>query len=308
MIKNVLSASLLLLVVSPAMASFDLMFIPSTDGQIHRYDPENDVRLGNFGLGTPITDMAIDPTTNKLAVIRSNGSMSYNSSTGALLGVGTMDSSAKLTWNSSLNRFDAFAESFMDGLQVSPHIYTFGPQVAGPSWNYLRVGSGALTLSRVAAPTLNWYASGAGTVTSSAATGFTGLTYVSPFLKTVGGLDLVLTQTSSSALLSVVVNAGPTAALPSIFSFTSEFDFSQPLHMVNSHTGVYVMGKNASSADWRIQNYGIFGTSIVQVNSRVISGLAYHNARPAIIIAPEPGTMVALGLGLAAMLRRRKAS
>ncbi len=121
MSKNVLSASLLLLVVSPAMATFDLMFIPSTDGQIYRYDPENDVRLGNFGLSGPITDMAIDPTTNKLAVIRENGSMSYDSSTGALLGVGISDFRARLTWNSSLNRFDAFAARYVDGLQVTPH-------------------------------------------------------------------------------------------------------------------------------------------------------------------------------------------
>jgi hypothetical protein len=78
--------------------------------------------------------------------------------------------------------------------------------------------------------------------------------------------------------------------------------------MVNSHTGIYIMGKNVSSSDWRIQNLGIFGSNSLLVNSRVISGLAYHNARPAIIIAPEPGTMVALGLGLAAILRRRKAS
>ena len=308
MIKNVLSASLLLLVVSPAMATFDLMFIPSTDGQIYRYDPENDVRLGNFGLSGPITDMAIDPTTNKLAVIRENGSMSYDSSTGALLGVGISDFRARLTWNSSLNRFDAFAARYVDGLQVTPHNYSLGPSITVSAWNYLRVGSGALTMSRVAAPTLNWFAYGVGNVTSSSTTGFTDLTYVSPFLKTVGGLDLFISQTATSASISRIVNAGPTATFSTMLSFSSEFDFSQPLHMVNSHTGIYIMGKNVSSSDWRIQNLGIFGSNSLLVNSRVISGLAYHNARPAIIIAPEPGTMVALGLGLAAILRRRKAS
>lgn len=308
MIKNVLSASLLLLVVSPAIASFDLMFIPSSDGQIHRYDPENNVRLGSFGLGGTITDMAIEPTTNKLAVIRNNGSMTYNSSTGALLGVGGADPAARLTWNSSLNRFDAFAQIYLDGLQVSPHNYTFGPSIAVSAWNYLRVGSGALTMSRTAAPNFNWFASGLGTPTTVTSTLFSGLNYASPFLKTVGGLDLVVMQSPFNATITQIIAAGPTPTASAMITFTNGFDFSQPLHMVNSHTGIYVLGKNSTSTDWRIHNVGIYGENVLEINSRVISGLAYHNARPAIIIAPEPGTMVALGLGIAAMLRRRKAS
>lgn len=291
------------------MASFDLMFIPSSDGQIYRYDPENNIRLGSFGLSAAIYDMAIDPTTNKLAVIRANGSMSYDSSTGALLGVGPAGGfgNARLTWNSGLNRFDSFTGTSIDGLQVSPHNYTSGSSISVNSWNYMRVGSGALTLSRTATPTFNWFASGVGTPTSTVSSGYTQVTYASPFLRTVEGLNLVLTQTAGIAMVSRVVNAGPSASLSLMFFNSSDFDLSQTVHMVNSHTGVYLMGKNATTSDWRIQTMGIYGTDPVLINSRVISGLAYTNARPAIIIAPEPGTMVALGLGLATTLRRRKA-
>ncbi len=308
--KSVIVASLLLVTINLAQASFDLMVIPTSDGTINRYDPVNNIRLGSFGSGPAIKDLSINPLTKQLVALRGGTAALYNLNTGDRLGVTQIDAFSNHTvWNSANSSMTVVvpyvSSTFLDSIVFNPFGYQFSSPIGASLYNYLRVGSAGLGFTNSATPQLAYSPTGSGTPTLTS-TFLTGITRMSPFQLGSSGYNYMTAQNASSTTLYAVINPGASASIGTANWSTTEFDLAQPTFVVPSHDGLYIMGKSSTSADWRIIDLGLLGGAAIQYNSRVLTGLTYTPARPAIILAPEPGTMIAIGLGIVAMVKRRR--
>lgn len=93
------------------------------------------------------------------------------------------------------------------------------------------------------------------------------------------------------------------ANLNSLFSTTA----STP-SVVAGHENLYVIGESSTTGRTRIVRFGVSATSgsTLLMNNFEVNFTPEPGMNAGIVVAPEPGTMLALGAGLAAVLRRRK--
>jgi len=76
--------------------------------------------------------------------------------------------------------------------------------------------------------------------------------------------------------------------------------------LVPGHTGYFVVGQDSTtSTNLRMDGYSTMGALLHQTQTPGYT-FASSNFGADNIVAPEPGTMIAIGVGLAAMLKRRK--
>lgn len=305
-----------LFTVSSASASFDLMLLqantldPDTGGAIiHRYDPINKVTLGTFGIAARATAMVADYSRRELHTFDSIGWMrSYDYSNGTLkkavfVGVpGAMDATLSA---------DASRMYFVNG---GTSIFT----VNLSSGSVNTAHSGLPNLTRICrTDTGQFYTVDGISGMSRYSAGSNGaLTHIEQDIMVNGfpaGRQMAVTSPAQgNPYKYVLAPAGSNVVLNVVNlddSFSSVGDtsflinrFGSYTNAVNSHRGVYIIGTDSTTSSLtRIIERDATGAFS---NGSTIAGIGGGVYNAAVVLAPELGTMIAVGAGLAALLRR----
>lgn len=312
--------------VVAAHASFELMLLPGADGRIHRYDPVNNINLGSYRTFSTTTMVTAD--LNGTSYSSTNGNTQFyahNYSTGLASGsvTGATSNIASLVVNGSLyvmttsgvSKYNTITGSFQGqvlagGTTTFRAMTSYGNRMIVLGYN----STGAITsqtfdMTTLVSSVVNTYGTTAtiGSNMGRAAsirneilnTSLVGFTYI--------------TNSGSLAFARIPVNSdGTITNLTLTQSFPTQIITGNLLPSVLAgHNSVYLYGQDSTTAtDARLIQYEM-GTGLTQNTSTAFTapGLfrtGSHNFQAAILVAPEPGTMIGLGLGLAAILKRRR--
>ncbi|MBN8691180.1 MAG: PEP-CTERM sorting domain-containing protein [Armatimonadetes bacterium] len=299
-----------------AHASFDMMFV--ADGvtkSIHRIDPINGVSLGRFGAGflsNPVS-VSLGPN-NEVWVLDQPGSNSrvrkFNGNTGDYLGGFSLyystgsDSKLRVVGN---NVFVTSGNGFGSG-------YLFNYQLNG-NLN----GASYLSLTEAGNQTQGVAVIGSTVYCSSIQSAFSRhLFYQTPVSSSWNGGFIGYSNTVTSSANPGYLTAANgllvhTAGVTQGFVFNSSLAFIQSFGisgftsikgLAGGHEDlVHVAGMTSNG--FGVAKY-YSGTNDF-ISPTVIGGTGITDPRDiAVLIAPEPGTMIALGAGLAALLRKRR--
>lgn len=303
--------SLSCLLAGQAYASFDLMLLAGSDGRVHRYDPVNNVRLGAFGAGPAIKHIVHNTSNGEVLVDRGTSLATYNASTGERLRTANSFTNwSHIAYNSGRDRYDAldwtvtgYADTINPDLSIS-----FGQSLNSPGVrSYYRSGTaGAVGLvSPGGNVELRFWATGSGVPTITT----TPLPSATVYSNIIAGPNntAVFSYTSGGNLQIGRINSpGTLPSLTTFFPNITGFDLTSAFYVMPSHTGFYIAGKDALTSDWRVADVANLGSGFSFYSSTVVTGIGYVSARPDIVLSPEPGTMLALGAGLAVLLQRRR--
>lgn len=326
--KKLLCLSAVVGIVATSQASFEMVLVAqdhtlpnvNTTTKIGRWDPQNGVFLGYFGAGIVRgTAISIDPTqSNTVAdVYGSNGSIfvqRFNYSTGENLGLTTFASTGsnqitdvQMLANSRMLLAGSFNGAL--GVRAISNTGSITQSYQTPSGtNAIRAAfqnSAGVTfvLSRQSGTTsgskftLTSYAVGSGAIASTA-------TIADNF---VGNFDNLIQSENNVIVGATALNNRQIIPVSGTTLGTNinSGGFTNPSEVIFSGHGssYYSMGFELGSN--RIYLNTMSGTSIgtYTIFESTQYGPIYDAA---MVVAPEPMTMVGLGLGLAAMLRRRK--
>ncbi len=312
------SVSLLAFVVVGAgsHASFDLVFVADNTNsftgpvpaRIHRYDGDTGVYLGAFNAGyAAIRDMAVNQQANELYA-----------TTGSLVMV-----------------FDYNTGSFKRQFNVTANTIKFhNGRLYGASGSLIRelnVSTGGLTTFHAAANTITdfvfakngsfaTYAGSTGVlqgVSSSGALGtsVTGLnaTFATSTVSLAVdgfGTDRFMMMArevnTTTSTTQTVFRATSVSAAGTLTNLSSGFFFSSYsnnfIHVEQAHNGNWMYGKNNSGQNSLYRLHTAAGSG----DTNFLTPQVSQPGAIAVVLAPEPGTMIALGAGALAVLRRRK--
>lgn len=296
-----------------AHASFDLILVADNTGsfsgpttsKVHRYDGDTGVYLGYFDAGlNPIQDLAVNGATNEAFVATANGVNVYNISTGALKRqIGTGNSGALKMYNGELYRASTN--------QLFRVNQTTGASTLIKNWShalddFVFTTFGSYVLYNRALGDAEGFSSSGVAGTSFSSPSFGGSTG----RMAMDGLNPNLMYLMGDAPAPNVgihysgVTAAGTFSMASS-SWTSAF-FQSFIDIAPSHTGYWMYG-NTGGTNERF---------LVRMNSGIGAGGDHFFKTPqvtnagqiAIVLAPEPGSLLAVGIGIAAMLKRKKKS
>ncbi|MCC7103101.1 MAG: PEP-CTERM sorting domain-containing protein [Fimbriimonadaceae bacterium] len=304
-------ALLSLTLAAGAQASFDLVLVADNSGnfagpttsKIHRYDGDSGVYLGFIETGfSSINDLAVDSAANEVYVASSNHITVYNIGTGAV----------NRNFSSGLTNTIRIANGQLYRA-YGPSLYsvnkTTGTQALVKTWtsnitDFAFAQNGAYLLYNSAANSLVGFNSAGvqGTSYSAGSIGpnkgrvaFDGSLTNNFYL--MGDQDANTTTAFHSGALS----AAGTFAVSTGFwsnSFVNSF-----VDIAGSHNGYYMYGKS-NAGDKAL--YRMF-SGIAQGGDRfILTPQVTAPGQIAVVLAPEPGTFIAVGVGVAALLKRRK--
>lgn len=292
----------------PAAASFELALVVDQNNGgrnfIHRYDVDAGVYLGRMDIGNgsnSVLSMQLLRSSGRVAVLNSDGYLrEFNIWTGAFErelffgGSGFVINDAENRLVSIINDwflpyFEYPSGAFLGdtGYNPGPLSYVSGAFVRNRNdFIGLQDVSGGVLVTR--SLDLSFQATPIGTISGTFA-GTQNLARVGGSAEFavnngsfVGRYRLVSNTVSSSALSAPVSGWTPTA-------------------LAEAHVGNLVLG--TSSGVHGIARYGM--TSSFD-NRYFVTPQVLNGTHMTAFLAPEPGTMTALGLGAAALLRRRK--
>jgi hypothetical protein len=312
--------------VVAARASFEMMLLPGADDRIYRYDPVNNISLGSYRTSGATTMVSADLGGRSVSV-RTGGSAFFKHfySTGILENSisGTTGSLAiELVGN---NLFVCTASSILKYNITTGAL--IGNQSAGTGITYktmtffngklcvFGVNSLNQTVSRIVDATTM-----SGTVVSTIggiATAGSGFGKAAALFNSGSGAgSAAFTYIDSTAGLSYVrVPMASDATLTNTSaSFTSTTTYSTTRIMpgfMAGHNSFYLYGQDATVAtNARLTTYDFHTGFIIGPSITFVAGGGFGSSvtpyQGAILVAPEPGTMIGLGLGLAAILNRRR--
>ncbi|MCE9560021.1 MAG: PEP-CTERM sorting domain-containing protein [Armatimonadetes bacterium] len=301
-----------------ASASYEMLFVPTTTGRVQRIDPEAGVNMGTYaaGLGA-IGRVTYSPGVLKTWTVDSgtfvrgqdawtgslvNGGMAFS-------GVGAVvDDTARekimLIGGSSVFVLDA-----VTGVTTATNTSALP---TGVTWrNGFVTGGTAFVFglnasNQVVAQSFNTTTLVANSTTTFSTTGVTGFGSVALsgtlvyWVQNVGG---VLSMMRSS-LSGTVLGASSTAAV-SITGFSAALNAAPSV--LRAHSSLYVVGQASSAATTLkvLQTDINFNPQIYQ--SYEMTGISPNGlGTVAIAVAPEPGSLAVLALGLVALVRRQK--
>lgn len=306
--------SLLLVAVAvsaSAQASFDLILIADNTGsfngpvtsKVHRYDGDSGVYLGYFDAGlNPINDLAVDGAANEAFVSTANGINVYNIGTGALKRNFSVGASNAL----KMHNGQLYRAAGSNLIEVNK---TTGAQTGIKSWvntidDFAFTGTGSFVLYNRALGDAHGFNSAgvAGSVFSSTtfagSTGRISMDGQNPNLMYIMGDAPAPTAGVHHG--SVTASGNFTLATT---SWSGTF-FQNFIDIAPSHTGFWMYGHTGGTNE----------RFLVRMNSGIGNGGDHFFKTPqvtsagqiAVVLAPEPGTFIALGAGALALLKRRK--
>jgi hypothetical protein len=322
-VKKTFTLSVLVLVglTSAAHASFEMMLAGDEFGRVHRYDPQNGVYLGNFGnfqIGS-VSSVVADSTSNTAYIYDGSTVHRMNYNTGAYLGgfnrTGTTsfdlmsDGNLLVCTGNAYQILDPNSGAVIQSVSTGLAAAYKAIELSDGSINVLGYNFGTTDyqffMLRYSSPTASPTFESLGLISysfpNSIPTGYgeyLGNSTVSWSLQSDNFAPANLRRYDSSGT-STLVNA----------SLSGQF-------MANSsgmtHTGALVtFGSRGSTGNYSNHlNYMVPGNNGVWQTS---SNPAFYSSGQirsvAVVLAPEPGTMVALaGSSLAIILRRRRKS
>ena len=285
---------------SLSFASFDLMLIADNNNVVHRVDPTNGAYLGNFAVSFVPYQMVASYATKRLYAQNGNSISVYDYSTGQLLNVFgggsflggitiSSDGNTIYAGNTSagtINRYTpsgSFLGTFVSGLRTN------AMSLATDSSGRLYVTNGANAFCYDASGTLISSSTTPIAAPTASAFSYGGTGFGSALVQANGGASYGYNGVSSGFL-----------ATPQTYSFGN---MASAQGAVSGHLGAYVLGKDFSTTGLRVtkvEPYPIYPST-----SFVMSQITSHRAS-AIVLAPEPGTWAALGLGALGLVRRRR--
>lgn len=303
-----------------AAASFDLvMVMDQGTNSIHRFDGSTGAYLGDFARGflTGPRSFSIDRSLNRAYVADNSGIVRmFNYNTGVHEG--------------DLNSTMGFAQSLFakpGGNLISGFVFGQISELSATTGSYLGfhnvngIASGAslgTTIHTTSGNLVVWTANFSGSesaiqvtgpaigstqhLTSAISSNMGGYTTTTQIAMS-GDLGMVVSATGQSIQFSLNT-AGTAVASYSQYSLTSSLTGPKGVAFGHGRT-MYMAGQNASNiAQGRISR-GIWGTS--SFTGTFGEGILINPGQMAVIAAPEPGSLIALGLGAVALLRRRRA-
>lgn len=307
--KFFLSATFAILSTSAVFASFEMaLLIENGSSEIRRVDPENRVILGSFGASRLLNPraIAVDQDNNHAYVLNE-----YGTGIGRITVLNYNTGEYVREWSlglSGLNGVNSMTFRPGGGLYVPlktriGYYTTFGGEIArynGGSLTDIRsvsysVGFGEVYAHNFGGQNLAFNAGAFGSVngisTGSGVVSQTGLTAVNTG-QSFGGSGQFLVGFNHNALSGGVVGAAHTA-----------FNSIQSVRAAHGDS-MYVAGFTSTGGSG-IMTFNQFG---VQTSGMWTVPGGNGILSMATVVAPEPGTFIALGAGLAAIARRRKAN
>lgn len=317
--NKVFAVALLALAYLPGQASFEMILAASfTDGRVHRYDGGTGAYLGSFGpaASSTISWSVVADQPRQLAYLSHSGRvLKYNYSTGDLLGVLNV-STANDRWM-AIN--SAGTELYVPGQNsvaiinsstgslirtISQPNFSFRSVVATSPTSILTFGTeNGFILARAYNTTtgalINSIGFGVGSFALQAAR-IGGESAVAAFISDGNGVTEVARVAYNGA---GQIQSGTTEAIAPYYTGLGESGFG----IATSHTGIWTTG-STSSTDINTPEFRRYlNTSPFFQESRYSPSQKHVFTSLATVLAPEPGTLLAIGAGVAALLRRRKA-
>lgn len=303
---------------SIATASFDLMLLNQYDGvtgfsRIHRYDPVSGAYLGSFASGIQVTRIAVNPTNSEVYAYDDNNASirAYNYNTGAFL----------RSYFSPTGITDMVVSS--DGtriLHTTGGTTIRGMDLSTGSVSNLVTGTGTTGFYRLALHR-NGTLYAAGDTISLSQFAPSGSNYVQTQVTTLVGVSSASAGTQmaiqypnvGSSLGYVAIGQGSgfgynyfgnSGNLINVGGTQSAGQISSMSVMLNSHAGFYGLGVDAvNSSQVRLNSYDLVG---VPIETKILPFQIGNPNAGAIVLAPEPGTMIALAAGIGVLARRRR--
>lgn len=303
------------ILVSPAAASYDLMLYSTFDaatstGYVHRVDPVSGAYLGSFAAGNLIRSMAVNKFTNEVYVADNTGvirGFDYSSGNFTRLITPSLSVSDLAVSNDGKQVFytsgDTKLRSFTLATSSNAIVYTHTSNM----YRLTMTPTNKLAVAADSGALVQLNPSGSNYVFASSTTLF-GLPTASQCTQFAISYA---TGGSTLSFLTYGVGAGyGYAYLDSSYNLNgagsaiSASNFAIVRTVATAHVGYYLVGQDSSSVATRISMLDPYGLPVRSFALPSAYGVATNCA---IILAPEPGTYLALGLGIAAIaLRRRK--
>lgn len=303
-------------VAATADASFEMMLIgevSASGSRVMRYDPESRINLGSFGLGRipgDVRDVAVDKASNECFVLSTGGAVTrFNYNTGEYLGaVPVSNLYSSINYSAARNGFlvggyglaNVSPSRFFDRNSVTSSFSAGGFSTSAPyeAGTVTVLGASTLAASPIIATGVQPTLALSTAFTSTLPTGYTNS--YSEFVHS--GSRLLGAYVTPTGFVAATRFNMVGASLISAGDFG--FNFGLPgarFSMAMGHGNLmYALnGDTISAVDLTINTL---------MGSWTVTGPAAGTLRGmAIVIAPEPSSMVALsGLVLGAVARRRR--
>ncbi len=302
-----LGLATVLSITASASASFDLLLQSDFDANqghhVDRYDPVSKTYLGNFSIAGAATGMIADVSRGVVYVGYAGGRLDVvNYSTGALVRTVNTDVVTRdLEISANGNTLHLLTGTSLRNFNLSTWalstINLAGTTSAGAMET---TANGGFIVGDNGSGTWRLYNSSGGLLSS---TNYVNHAFIDSLSKRVeiGGTNEVFRAAGGGVPLYGVTVSGTLLAA----SQTNLSSISSSRQTTRAHEGMYAIGvSNANPTFLRAALISpIFGTEVGAFNLTQTTSLT---GKSAIVLAPEPGTMIALGLGAAALLRRRR--
>jgi hypothetical protein len=309
------SLAALLLTTSSAFASFELLLLPTTTGRVQRIDPETGVALGSYVGGSGPLTFAATSSEPGVSYTGDNSGRSYmqDYSTGSLLpssAYSPVTAFADYSARSSVVFLTGNTLRIAKRADLSLDLSVTGGLTPGVSWRsgtvvgdkyYLLGVSSTNTVAWQVINLLNGGSLGAGTYGTTVST-------VGSLVGAFSGSTAYWTQ-NESGTIKVMRASLLASSFGTSFEQTTLSSFasgpSEIPTLVRGHSSFYAIGRSAATAttlkvtqlDTTFGVYNTYDMAGMNPIARPLSG---------IVVAPEPMSMIALGLGTVALMRRRK--
>jgi len=295
-----------------SFASFELLLVGDNGNnttatrKIHRFDGDSGVYLGAFGAyNTDIRAIARRPGTNQLFTLTTTHLFIQNFNTGELINDFAVNATS-LAFHPT-NNFLYFTNSTTtitraslmtidSGTLSSSNVLTDAGATSINSVGFTSTGIMMTAQQRGGFPTVYSY--------STSLVGFNSATLLA-------GVPLGLVSRSSSGGAEVPYTFGGLGRFGRYNSFgqsnavISSTTLSTGVAMAPGHVGSYLVGKDVTNpALGLVTRYSASGAEMQSFGNSVLRS----PVAMASVVAPEPGTMAIVGLGLAALKLRRKRS
>lgn len=313
-----------------ACASFDLMLIPGNDGRTHRYDPANNVLLGSY-TSWPSNNRIITTEAGGLAYSAAGSSaiQAHNFSNGQNMWSNVVGGTVVAMELADTRLFSLLnSGTFQISNKVTGEAVTINLLASGNTWKTMAKSGKYISFIGVSGTTgaivyqqFNTETGVLGTMIPTnlvpisaakvgKAAGFrnsltnTGLTAFS-FIDSGGTLQLGSLASDSNGLLF-----GTTSTI-TLSNFTG---LGQMPAIVAGHSGFFAYGQDSTTATLaRVRQYTVFNSPFaVGDNTFTAPGGSFSTSTNTFqvgnVVAPEPGSLVALSLGMCAVLRKRRAN